>query len=52
MSRREFLNKTVMPVGTVLFLAFLFRPLCMVHERDLAAWAALQGYRKQKKLCP
>lgn len=31
MSRREFLNKTVMPVGTVLFLAFLFRPLCMVQ---------------------
>ena len=30
----------------------IIRPLCMVHERDLAAWAALQGYRKQKKLCP
>ena len=30
----------------------IIRPLCMVHERDLAVWAALQGYRKQKKLCP
>lgn len=30
----------------------IIRPLCMVQEKDLAAWAALQGYRKQKKLCP
>ena len=30
----------------------IIRPLCMVQEKDLAAWAELQGYRKQKKLCP
>ena len=30
----------------------IIRPLCMVHESDLKAWAALQGYRRQKKLCP
>lgn len=30
----------------------LIRPLCLVHEADLAALAALRGYRKQDKLCP
>ncbi len=30
----------------------VIRPLCMVRESDLAAWAELQGYRKQKKPCP
>ena len=30
----------------------IIRPLCMVQESDLAAWAELQGYQKQKKLCP
>ncbi len=30
----------------------IIRPLCMVQERDLMAWATLQNYRKQKKLCP
>lgn len=33
MSRREFMNKTIIPVGTVLFLVFLFRPLCMVQGK-------------------
>ena len=30
----------------------IIRPLCMVHESDLRAWAALREYPKQKKLCP
>lgn len=30
----------------------IIRPLCMVHEADLQAWAAVRDYRKQKKLCP
>lgn len=30
----------------------IIRPLCMVRECDLAAWAELQGYRKQKNPCP
>ena len=30
----------------------IIRPFCMVQERDLAAWAAMQEYQKQKKLCP
>lgn len=34
------------------FAMTIIRPLCMVHEKDLTAWAEAQGYRKQKKLCP
>lgn len=30
----------------------IIRPFCMVHERDLAAWAELQRYARQKKRCP
>lgn len=30
----------------------LIRPLCMVAERDLEAWARLQQYPQQKKRCP
>lgn len=30
----------------------IIRPFCMVQEKDLVAWAALQEYRKQKKQCP
>lgn len=30
----------------------IIRPLCMVHESDLRAWATLREYPKQKKLCP
>lgn len=29
----------------------IIRPLCMVKERDIAEYAALQGYKKQVKLC-
>lgn len=30
----------------------IIRPLCLVHEKDLAAWASYRVYQKQKKLCP
>ena len=30
----------------------LIRPLCLIDETDLKAYAALRGYRKQAKLCP
>jgi len=30
----------------------IIRPLCLVDEADLAAYAAMRGYRKQSKLCP
>lgn len=44
MSRREFLNKTIVPVGTVLFLVFLLRPLCMVQgELDWRLLVLLAG---------
>jgi len=30
----------------------IIRPLCMIEEQDIKAYAELQGYQKQKKLCP
>ena len=30
----------------------IIRPLCMMQETDIKAFAALRGYQKQKKLCP
>ena len=30
----------------------LIRPLCLIQETDIKAWAELQGYEPQKKRCP
>ena len=30
----------------------IIRPLCMIEEQDIKAYAELQGYKKQQKLCP
>ena len=30
----------------------IIRPLCMIEERDIKAYAEQQGYQKQQKLCP
>ena len=30
----------------------LIRPMCLVHEVDLEAWAEMQAYKKQVKNCP
>ena len=30
----------------------IIRPLCMIEEQDIKAYAVLQGYQKQQKLCP
>lgn len=30
----------------------IIRPLCLINEADLVAYAAERGYRKQVKLCP
>jgi tRNA(Ile)-lysidine synthase TilS/MesJ len=30
----------------------IIRPLCMMEEKDIKAYAELQGYQKQQKLCP
>ena len=30
----------------------IIRPLCMIQEKDIMAYAELQGYQKQQKLCP
>ena len=30
----------------------IIRPLCMIEERDIKAYAEMQGYQKQQKLCP
>ena len=30
----------------------IIRPLCLIDEADIAAYAAEQGYQKQTKLCP
>lgn len=30
----------------------IIRPLCLQHEADMRAYAELNGYKKQKKLCP
>lgn len=34
------------------FDMMIIRPMCLVHESDLAALAQLRGYRKQVKNCP
>ena len=30
----------------------IIRPLCLIEERDIKAYAEMQGYEKQQKLCP
>ena len=30
----------------------IIRPLCMIEEQDIKAYAELQSYQKQQKLCP
>jgi tRNA(Ile)-lysidine synthase TilS/MesJ len=30
----------------------IIRPLCHIPESDIKAYAELQGYQKQQKLCP
>ena len=30
----------------------IIRPLCMIEESDIKAYAEMQGYQKQTKLCP
>ena len=30
----------------------IIRPLCMIEETDIKAYAEMQGYQKQTKLCP
>ena len=30
----------------------IIRPLCMIEEADIKAYAEMQGYQKQAKLCP
>ena len=30
----------------------MIRPLCLMEEKEIAAYAAMQGYHKQAKLCP
>jgi tRNA(Ile)-lysidine synthase TilS/MesJ len=30
----------------------IIRPLCMIEESDIKAFAVLRGYQKQNKLCP
>ena len=30
----------------------IIRPLCMIEEKDIKTYAALQRYQKQQKLCP
>jgi len=30
----------------------IIRPLCMIEEQDIKAFAEMQGYQKQQKLCP
>ena len=30
----------------------IIRPMCLVHESDLAELAAIRNYRKQVKNCP
>ena len=30
----------------------IIRPLCMIEEADIKAYAEMQGYQKQTKLCP
>ena len=30
----------------------IIRPLCLIQEEDIKAYAEMQGYQKQQKLCP
>jgi tRNA(Ile)-lysidine synthase TilS/MesJ len=30
----------------------IIRPLCLIQESDIQRYAEIQGYQKQKKLCP
>ena len=30
----------------------IIRPLCLIPESEIKAWAEIQGYQKQQKLCP
>ena len=30
----------------------MIRPLCLMEEKEIAAYAAMRGYHKQAKLCP
>jgi len=30
----------------------IIRPLCLIPESDIQAYAEMQGYEKQQKLCP
>ena len=30
----------------------IIRPLCMIEESDIKAYAKMKGYQKQKKICP
>ena len=30
----------------------MIRPLCLMEEQDIKAYAEMKGYQKQKKLCP
>jgi len=30
----------------------IIRPLCLIRENDIQAWAEMQHYQKQQKLCP
>ena len=30
----------------------IIRPLCLIQEHDIKAWAEIQHYQKQQMLCP
>jgi tRNA(Ile)-lysidine synthase TilS/MesJ len=30
----------------------IIRPLCLIEEADIKAYAEMKGYQKQKKICP
>ena len=30
----------------------IIRPLCLIGEADIKAYAEMKGYQKQKKICP
>lgn len=44
MSRKEFMTKTILPIGAVVLLFFLFRPLCMEQGTfDWRKWLLFAG---------
>ncbi len=45
---------TTMPVSLKLrkMPITIIRPLCLIHESDIKAYAEMQGYQKQQKECP